>query len=191
MAPIQAMIVPVRAEGPLLEYTEALKQTLKDAGIKADVDTRDDESFGFKLNKWEVKGVPLVLKIGEKEREANSVTIKSRFSGEERQCARDEMAKTVVGWLEEIQAAMLKRSQDFMASSTREAKTYDEFKEIMKTHKGFVKVFWNDNSEIEAKIKEETTAKSSCAPIDWPEGNGVDFYTGEPATRQWLFAQSY
>jgi prolyl-tRNA synthetase len=90
-----------------------------------------------------------------------------------------------------MQQTLLQQSQEFITSNTREAKNYDEFKKLMKEHKGFIKVFWNDDPAVEKKIKEETTAKSSCRPIDWKEGQGTDFYTGKPATQQWLFAQSY
>jgi prolyl-tRNA synthetase len=62
-------------------------------------------------------------------------------------------------------------------------------KQILANHKGFVKVFWNDNPEIEEKIKEETKAVSRCCIAT--DQSGTDFYTGEPATEVWLFAQSY
>lgn len=191
MAPSQVVVVPVRAEAPLIAYCQQLVDSLKAAGIRAQLDGRDDETFGFKLNKWEVKGVPIVLKIGENERQAGSVTAKARATGEQREWASGELAGEVSRWLDELQAGMLAASQQFMAASTREAATYDEFKQLLAEHKGFVKVHWNDDPEVEATIKEETKAKSSCAPVDWPESEGIDFYTGQPARRQWLFAQSY
>ena len=59
----------------------------------------------------------------------------------------------------------------------------------MKKHKGFIKVFWNDDPEIEQKIKEETTATTRCKIGE--DQSGIDFYTGKPAKDIWLFAQSY
>jgi len=94
--------------------------------------------------------------------------------------------------LTQIQGQLFKESKNFIEQNTREAKNYEEFKTILAGHRGFIKVCWNDSPDIEKKIKEETKAKTSCRPIDWPEvENGVDFYTGEPARQQWLFAQSY
>ncbi len=94
-------------------------------------------------------------------------------------------------WLSDLQAAMLQSSRDYLAANTREAHNYDEFKQILAEHKGFVKVWWNDDKAIEEKIQAETKATSRCQPLDWAEGQGTDFYTGEPASKQWVFAQSY
>lgn len=191
LAPTQVVIIPVRPEPELLKYCEQLQQDLQKEGVRVTVDARDDETFGFKINKWEVKGAPIIFKIGPKEAEDKQVTVKRRDTGDETQFNASDTAKETTRLLDDIQETLFKQSQDFIKDNTREAKDYDEFKKLLKEHKGFIKVFWNDNPEIEKKIKEETKAKSSCRPIDWPEADGVDFYTGEPATQQWLFAQSY
>lgn len=192
LAPYQVSIVPVRAEGAIIAYCEALKHELDANGMRVIVDGRDDESFGYRLNKWEVKGVPVILKIGNKEAQDQTVTAKRRDTGEEVTIHKNDLCNGIQAILDEIQANMLLESKKFMTLNTREAKTYDEFKAILTEHKGFIKVCWNDNPEVEKKIKEETKAKTSCRPIDWPEiEDGIDFYTGEPARQQWLFAQSY
>lgn len=191
LAPTQVVIVPVRATEELLEYAKTIEAKLKESQFRTKIDARDDESFGFRLNKWEVKGAPIIIKIGDKEQAQHAVTMKRRDNGEEFSCSLDDLSQTTAGTLDNIQSSMLKESQEFIKANTREAKSYEEFKQIAKEHKGFIKVWWNDNPEVEKKIKEETTIKSSCRPVDWPEGEGVDFYTGEPAAQQWLFAQSY
>ncbi len=33
-----------------------------------------------------------------------------------------------------------------------------EFKKLLAEHRGFIKVYWNDDPEVEKKIKEETKA---------------------------------
>lgn len=191
MAPVQAVIVPVRVDDATLAYCRELESLLLQAGIRVQLDARDDERFGFKLNKWEVKGVPVILKIGGQEAEKQIVSAQARFSGEQREYSKTAAPKEITQWLDQIQAAMLQASHDHLLANTREAHSYDEFKQIMATHKGFIKVWWNDNKEVEEKIQAETKATSRCQPVDWAEGQGVDFYTGEPATKQWVFAQSY
>jgi prolyl-tRNA synthetase len=191
MAPVQVAIVPVRVDDDVVTYCKELEALLNQAGVRTVFDGRDDERFGFKLNKWEVKGVPLTLRIGAQEAAKAIVTVQARFGGEKREFAKDNFADGVATWLEEIQAKMLQASRDYLAANTREAHNYDEFKKIMAEHKGFVKVWWNDNKELEAKIQDETKATSRCQPIEWSGGTGADFYTGEPATKQWVFAQSY
>lgn len=189
LAPKQVVIVPVQVDKGLIDHANQLRDTLKKAGIRAFVDDRDDERFGFKLNKWEVKGVPLIFKIGEKEMASDSLTSKRRDTGEETQFTVKEMVNETTKLLEAIQDDLLVKSRKTRDENTREASSYDEMKQILEEHKGFVKVFWNDNSEIEAKIKEETKAVSRCCIAT--DQKGVDFFTGEPATEVWLFAQSY
>ncbi|MCX6727785.1 MAG: proline--tRNA ligase [Candidatus Saccharibacteria bacterium] len=189
LAPKQVVIVPVKSNERLVAFSNELKATLRQAGIRADVDDRDDESFGYKLNKWDVKGVPVIFKIGEKEAADKTVTAKRRDTGEENHFAASDTAQETAKLLEIIQADLLVKSRQVRDENTREASTYEEMKQILAEHKGFVKVFWNDNSEIEAKIKEETKAVSRCC-IETGK-KGTDFYTGKPATEVWLFAQSY
>jgi len=189
VAPTQVVIVPVNTNEKTTAYIKSLEHQLKDAGIRVKSDVRDDERFGYKLNKWEVKGVPLILKVGNTEVETKKVTIKRRDTGSEGVHDQNDLRTIVTQLLETVQHDMLVKSRQIRDENTREAHSYEEMKEILAAHKGFVKVFWNDNPDIEAKIKEETKAVSRCCI---QEGvSGVDFYTGEPATEVWLFAQSY
>jgi len=192
LAPVQIAIVPVTTDGSVIGYCQALKEQLQAANIRTVVDDRDDQTFGYRLNKWEVKGAPLILKIGTAERQKQTVLAKRRDTGEETTLSVRELTTGIGHLLSAIQLKMFEESQAFLKASTRTAASYEEFKKIVSEHKGFVKVCWNDSPEIEAKIKAETKAKTSCQPLDWPaEEHGFDFYTGQPARQQWLFAQSY
>lgn len=189
LAPTQVIIVPVNMNESTLSYVKQLHDQLKAADVRVKADMRDDERFGYKLNKWEVKGVPLILKIGDGEVEAQNATVKRRDNGEEVSIALADLETTIKQLLESVQSDLLEKSRRVRDENTREASTYEEMKDILAKHKGFVKVFWNDNPEIEAKIKEETKAVSRCCIED--SAQGTDFYTGEPASEVWLFAQSY
>jgi prolyl-tRNA synthetase len=192
LAPIQVVIVPVKPESDLLQYCDQLEKILNGSGISCKVDSRDDESFGFRINKWEVKGVPIICKIGNREASENTVTAKRRDTSEESVFDVANLSEDMSKLLNDIQSEMFNQSKNFIQANTREANNYEEFKQILAEHKGFIRVCWNDNPDIEKKIKEETKAKTSCRPINLPEvEDGIDFYTGEPAKQQWLFAQSY
>ena len=190
IAPIQAVIVPVKTDGPLVDYVNKVGETLKSHGIRTEIDLRDDERFGFKLNKWEVRGVPLAIKVGDNEVESQTVTIRRRDNGEESGIVLTDINKVVDELLEKIQADLLKKSTEIKERETRTAQTYDEMKQILKEHKGFVKVYWNDNVDVEKKIKEDTKAVSRCL-LEENAPEGKDFYTGESSTTVWLFAQAY
>jgi prolyl-tRNA synthetase len=191
IAPIQVVVIPIKEDTEQQAYAQELAKTLNEGGIRAKADISDAERFGFKMNKWEVKGVPLIIKIGQREIEDATTTVKARFTGEERAISKAEILEQVPAWLKTIQQDMLAKNQKHLADNTREARTYEEFKTILQTHGGLIKVFWNDNPEIEEKIKQETKASSRCQPLEFTESNGIDFYTGEPATKQWIFGQSY
>lgn len=189
LAPTQVIIVPVNLNEATIDYVKKLEAKLKAAGVRVKSDMRDDERFGFKLNKWEIKGIPLIVKVGDTEVAASKATIKRRDDSQETSVDLADLEPNVAQLLEDVQSSLLANSRRVLEENTREAANYEEMKQILADHKGFVKVYWNDNSEIEAKIKEETKAVSRCCIEEGT--NGVDFYTGEPASEVWLFAQSY
>lgn len=189
LAPTQAVIVPVRAEPELVAYCQDLLASLESTGIRATIDDRDDESFGFRLNKAEVKGIPVILKVGNKELEAKSVTAKRRFDGAEQTLSSQDLGTQIAAELTHIQTIMLDASKQYISDNTRDAKDYAEFKELLNQHKGFIRVYWNDDAKTEKQIKDETKATSRCMIED--NVSGTDFFTGEPASQTWIFAQSY
>lgn len=159
LAPIQIIIVPVKPDEKLIEYCSNINDRLTDAGIRSEIDSRDDESFGFRLNKAEVKGIPIILKVGDKEMQAGTVTAKRRFDGHEDQIGLDNIDQELTRRLDQIQTMMFEASKQYLAENTRDAKDYEEFKAIMNEHKGFIRVFWQDDKDIEKKIKAEQACR--------------------------------
>lgn len=192
LAPHQVVIVPVRVEDDIMQYCESLAKDLRKQNIRVKIDNRDDETFGYRLNKWEVKGAPVLLKIGAKESADKQVTYKRRDTGTEAILPASEFTSKITELLDTIQSDLFKESQEHLKANTREAHSYEEFKALLEKHKGFIKVYWNDNPEVEKRIKDETKATSRCRPLAFEgEKPGVDFVTGEEAHHIWLFAHSY
>ena len=181
--------MPVKTDDDILTEAEKIATELHEVGVRAQVDARDGESFGFKLNKWEVKGAPVIIKLGAKEISDGKISYRRRDSLTDGDFARKKLPAKILQLLDDIQTDMLSESTALRDNETRTAKDYAEFKKILKEHKGFIKVHWNENPETEAKIKAETKAKTSCRLDE--ASDGIDFYTGEPAKEVWLFAQSY
>jgi len=189
LAPVQVIIIPVVPEGELKDYAHTLAQELRTKGARVQVDDRDDERMGFKINKWEVKGVPLRIEIGKREVEGGQVTVVRRWDGQKDSISRDEFVQGIQARLDDIQHMMFEGSKKLTQERTRKAANYDEFKQLMaQSDKGFIEVCWNDDPEVEAKIKLDTKATSRCRIGD---GEGIDFYTGKPAKGTWIFARSY
>jgi len=82
LAPTQVAIVPIwRKEAErsaVLGLAAQAAAALKDAGIRAKLDERDELSAGFKFNDWEMRGVPLRIEIGPRDVEQNAVVFARR-----------------------------------------------------------------------------------------------------------------
>jgi prolyl-tRNA synthetase len=193
VAPIQVIIVPIfqgeKIDKKLEKEVENLKNILKNFKVEADL--RKEYSPGWKFNEWELKGVPLRIEIGPRELREKRATLVRRDTGERLKSSFSTLPKRVKKVLELIQENLFLRSQRFLKENTREVKSFEEFKEIIETKKGFIKAFWCENPNCEAKIKEETKATTRCLPLEAPEEKGKCIYCGKRAKRKWVFAQAY
>lgn len=203
IAPIQVIIIPIYSkdanETDINIYIEAIAEDLQKKNIRIKIDRREGQSVGRKFNDWEVKGVPLRFEIGDKEKTEKTITMTKRNTGEKLTFGRSEIDIETSNQLDAIQQEMFVNAQDFMNKNTFEADTYDRFKEIMGSTRGFIKAFWCEDATCEAKIKEETKASTRVKPLDLPAGKASleegktekCIYCGKDAKSIWYFGQSY
>lgn len=191
IAPVQVVIIPIwkSKKDKILEYSQNIANKLKDQGIRVKIDDRENQSVGRKFNEWEVKGVPLRIEIGEKELLENNLSITRRDNFAKSSLHLNELDQ-IGSLLDQIQIDLFEKAKKFLDENTRNADNYDEFKKIMKDHRGFIKVYWKENKKDEEKIKEETKATSRAKVMD-NKTKGKCFMTGEPTSDIWYFAQSY
>jgi prolyl-tRNA synthetase len=191
LAPIQVIILPVKNDEEILKVCSDVNDNLNAAGIRSKIDAAANESIGFRINKWELKGVPLRLEIGAREIEQNKISAARRDTGEKFSFASSEISITVADLLNRIQDDLYKKALAYLNENTREAKNYDEFKNVLLNERGFVSAFWCENPDCEKKIKEETKATTRCLPLELEERKGVCVYCGNPARNKWIFGQAY
>ncbi len=192
IAPIQVVIIPIFKsdnQKEVMAYAEQIRDKLSD--FRVNLDIKSGETAGFKFNQWEMKGVPLRVEIGIKEVKDNSITIVRRDDSKKAMIKSSEMIQKIKDILEEMQIAALSRHRKFTEENTHVVDSYGEFKEIMKTKRGFIKAFWCEDESCEIMIKKETKASTRCLPIDAGEKRGKCIYCGKPAMHEWIFAQSY
>jgi threonyl-tRNA synthetase len=79
LSPEQINILPISEK--YIEYAEELKGILDEAGIAAHIDNRD-EKIGRKIRDSEVKKVPFMLIVGEKEQEEQRVSVRKHGQGD-------------------------------------------------------------------------------------------------------------
>lgn len=195
VAPYQVVIIPITKSDKeehtsLKTYVKRIQEAVTATGVRVLVDETDD-SIGRKFNKWEMKGVPVRIEIGEKEVASETVTIVFRDTHEKKQLKWKECVLRIEEILTSMQKRLFDKQKAFLASHSFLVDSYDEFKNIMNTSKGFIHALWCEDAVCEKEIKDETKATTRCLPLDAKEEKGVCIHCGKPATHRWIFGQSY
>lgn len=155
------------------------------------LDMRDSRP-GEKHFYWEQRGVPYRLEVGPRDVAKNACVLKSRLSREKEFLQQDELSYEWLDQkLESMQSQLYERAKTRLDETTQTVETYDELKAALKERTGFVRCWFNPDVETEKKIKDETKGTVRCIPLDQPGGQGTCVYTGEPASQQVIFGQSY
>ena len=80
LAPVQVRVLPISDK--YMEYGEKVKAALEVANIRTEIDTRA-EKIGYKIREARLQKIPYMLVVGAKEEEENTVSVRSRFAGDE------------------------------------------------------------------------------------------------------------
>lgn len=191
IAPVQVMVIPIaqHKEGVLEKANEILKD-LKAAGIRTDID-ETDKTPGWKFSEQEIKGIPLRIEIGPKDIEAGHAIVVRRDTREKITVEISKLAEEIPQIMEKMQADMYNRAEAHLKAHTYEAKTYDEFKDIIENKPGFVKAMWCGDEACELKIKEDTTATSRCMPFEQEHIADTCVCCGKPAKKLVYWGKAY
>lgn len=191
IAPTQVMVVPIQQtkDGIKEEATKILK-ILKDSDIRAKIDLTD-KSPGYKFAEAEIQGIPLRIEIGPKDLEKNQCVFVRRDTREKTIVKLSEMESTAKNLLKKIQDDMFIKAKKHLEAHINDAKTYDEFKEILETNPGFIRAMWCGNVECENKIKEETGATSRCIPFDEEHISDKCICCGKEAKHMVFWGKAY
>ena len=87
IAPTQAKILPI--SDAQLEYARKIEEKYRKAGIRIEVDDRN-EKIGYKIREAQLRKIPYMLVVGDKEIESNAVAVRSREEGDIGQRDADE-----------------------------------------------------------------------------------------------------
>ncbi|AWB10447.1 threonyl-tRNA synthetase [Thermodesulfobium acidiphilum] len=92
LSPIQIMIIPVKEDPELLEYSSQVRKRLSDEGYRAKIDKRN-ETLKYRIRDAELNRIPYILVIGKKEYEAKLVSLRTRGMNDEGQISIEEFIK--------------------------------------------------------------------------------------------------
>ena len=93
LAPVQVNIIPVNNEYHL-EYAKEIEKMLEEASIRVKLDDRN-EKLTYKMRESQTKKVPYTIIIGDKERDANTVTVRLHGTTENITLDKDEFLSKI------------------------------------------------------------------------------------------------
>ncbi len=96
LAPVQVGIVPISERH--LPYAEKIQATLQNAGLRVEVDHRN-EKMGAKIRDFTLQKLPYILVVGDKEAETGAVSLRVRGEGDKGSMPLEEFvsrAKSIV-----------------------------------------------------------------------------------------------
>ncbi|MEE8217837.1 MAG: proline--tRNA ligase, partial [Vicinamibacteria bacterium] len=172
VAPYQVVIVPIppRKGGDwnetILPKAREVAAMLRGAGFRVHLDDRDQFQTGYKYSDWEMRGVPVRLEIGPKDVAKEQCVLVRRDNRAKDFVPLAGVAERLGELLDTLQKDLLERARQFTADNTTRVLSYDEFKEVMKTKRGFILAGWNGDPAVEARIKEETKATIRIIPTE-------------------------
>uniref|UniRef100_A0A915PJ27 proline--tRNA ligase n=1 Tax=Setaria digitata TaxID=48799 RepID=A0A915PJ27_9BILA len=189
LAATQIIIIPVgvtnhsKDEGRavVIEKAKVINDMLVDAGIRAEIDARDNISCGWKFNHWELKGVPMRIEIGPKDLANNQVICVIRYSGEKRVVSYADLTVKCKDMLDEIHHGMYNRILAARESHKKIVTAWNDFREFL-DRKYILLAPFCGHIECEEEIRKESVrddkndagapamgAKSLCIPLEQPD----------------------
>jgi len=189
----QVVILPIKLADDVVAKSEEIQIKLKEANISSIIDRDESHALGFRINEWEIKGVPLRIEIGPKELESDQVTMVRRDTFKKDQIAVEGLVDSVSKKLDDIQENLLQKARQLKKDMTVEVDDFVEFKRIMIEDRKFIRAFWCENPKCEDQIKADTKACTRVLELGQIDKTAEGHCIGcrSKATRKWLFAQSY
>ncbi|NGX28294.1 MAG: Proline--tRNA ligase [Candidatus Anoxychlamydiales bacterium] len=206
VAPSQIVIIPVvhsdEVKDKIIKVCEKLKEDLEkvvyhNKNIVVEIDTRDLRG-GEKKWSWIKKGVPIILEIGPKDIEKESVFMMRRNTLEKNSIKTGDFVKNITKILDDIQDQMYEKAKRHLDENTKEIFEKDEFykfftpKNIEKPeiHAGFAKVYFCLDRNQEEKIKEDLSVSVRCIIEDEKEEKKCIFCSKKTKSKV-IFAKAY
>lgn len=79
LAPVQVKVLPISDK--FRGYAKEVEAKLLEAGLRCEVDTRD-EKIGYKIRQAQLEKIPYMVIVGEKEMEAGNLSVRNREEGD-------------------------------------------------------------------------------------------------------------
>lgn len=104
LTPEQVVVLPISEK--FNNYAQKVSDILNEADIRCDVDLRN-EKIGRKIRDNELKRIPYLLVVGEKEEETKSVSVRRQGQGDQGSMSIEEFAQFILNEVKELQSKAL------------------------------------------------------------------------------------
>lgn len=195
-APIQVVIVPIifssSKAAEVMKKCFEVADELSEAGLRVQLDSRENYTPGWKFNEWELKGVPLRIEIGPRDVASSSAVLVRRDTGSKESVSMSNLVGSVKNTLNDVHASIWKRAVERLNSQTHEASSLSELSKIIESEGGFVKSMWCGSEDCEAKVKNDTGADIRLIPFDEkPDTGSKCLVCSKVSTKTVYFARAY
>jgi prolyl-tRNA synthetase len=173
IAPYPVIIIPIIRDdadmAKIMDYADTLAKRLKDIGVKAHIDARDERT----PNKmWDAikKGVPVRVEIGGREVDEGQITSVRRDLGRESKTTQgiDAFVSSIQDTLDDIHDTLLSRAKTFRDANIYDVKTAKDVEAFYKEDDaiGFVRIDSKtaQGDEFEAIMKAHSLSRR-CMPL--------------------------
>ena len=157
VAPIQAVLIPIFAKGKdadtVRNAIDTAAQSLKNVGVRVEVDADTSEHPGSKFYRWELKGVPLRIEIGPRDLKNGVATIFNRLSKERTAVPLDGLVKAIPDMLDTFQTALFERAQAKFQSLLHRGENLESFGKSLEDDGGMYQTGWCGLDACEQELK--------------------------------------
>lgn len=191
IAPVQAIIIPIITKGgdkdTLMRHARDIVKNLKDAGIRADIDERE-ETPGAKFYHWELRGVPFKIELGPRDLAQHSCIISDRLGHSKQAIPLTDVTQYINDMIPVYHQQLFDRAEKRLTAMWYTVTTLQQLIEGLEARPGFYQTGWCQSKACEAILKEHK-ASTRCL-IESREIKQC-FNCGTPSIQDVLIARSY
>lgn len=209
VAPKHIVICPVvpkpELESKVLEYAQNIAALFQNATIFGDpliafVDKREMRG-GDKYWHWVKRGIPLIIEVGPRDIDSNSVVMyrRDKPSKQKINLAKTELVEKSLAIMSEMQKGYLESARayrdQYMETNISGLEEFKKFftpksEEKPEIHGGFVKAKWSEDP-ASAELLADLKVTIRCLPLEQDGKSGKCVLTGKPASKTAIFAKAY
>jgi len=161
VAPRQVVIVPIPFKGKeeaVYEYSRKVRDALKEAGMRVELDDDNRLRPGEKYYKWEMFGVPVRIEIGPREAESEMVTLVRRDTKKKSKAELASLITEVQSLFKEIHENLASKSWERLKNEQADAESLEELRRHMDDRK-IVRVNWCGDDHCAFEIKDQVAGE--------------------------------